>query len=220
MDKILDIRDLQITIALNHWMRDKKQSDLLNDILARVGDNKNKFTKEFSRLSKKQVDHLFETYIAYYNFHADDEIYINLNLRKSLEEKYFNVNEELKTKNMEYKIPGLLVKYRPGINPVRAMYFEVQELMTMEFNFENVVHQQIFSFFRDKIAYEKFINDINFDINQLTKLEKHYQYSRKLHSGFEYPMSYYHIQEMIKDMKKYLVIFERLNKKLNQKDDY
>ena len=63
--------------------------------------------------------------------------------------------------------------------------------------------------------------DIEKDLGGLRTIEKKYKDTKKRHGFFTLPISYYHIQDMIKDMSKWLRVFtEFYNKVNNIKDDY
>ena len=55
----------------------------------------------------------------------------NMSIRFSLEDEYFDLLQNLETNDLKYKIPSILIKYRKDINPIRALKFELQEIMSM-----------------------------------------------------------------------------------------
>ena len=48
-----------------------------------------------------------------------------------MEDEYFKLLQNLETNDPKYKIPSVLIKYRKDINPIRALKFELQEIMSM-----------------------------------------------------------------------------------------
>ena len=55
----------------------------------------------------------------------------NLELRYALEDEYFKLLQKLETCDSQWKIPSVLIKYRKNINPIRALKYEIQEIMAM-----------------------------------------------------------------------------------------
>ena len=53
------------------------------------------------------------------------------------------------------------------------------------------------------------------DIGNLSNIEEKFNNLRKRYKFFTMPISYYHTQEMLKDMKKQLNVFDKFYKKVN-----
>ena len=60
-------------------------------------------------------------------------------MRYDLEDVYYTITNNLKTGNEKYKLPAILKKYHKNINPVRAIYFEIQEI---DINFNIDIQQE------------------------------------------------------------------------------
>jgi len=73
----------------------------------------------------------------------------NMNIRFQLEDEYFELLQNLETNDSEYKIPSILIKYRKDINPIRALKFELQEIMSM-WELEDDYHKWLVKQFKNK----------------------------------------------------------------------
>ena len=96
--------------------------------------------------------------------------------------------------------------YHKNINPVRALYFEIQEI-DIVFDKDNPDHVFVIDKIKDRKFIEILIQDIKGDIRSLQSLEKRFMETKKAFDFFSLPMTYYHTQEMIKDMKKWSAVF-------------
>ena len=79
------------------------------------------------------------------------------------------VMKRLKTNKSDFKFPTVLYKYRPGINPVRAIYFDLKAMEVL-YDKENKNHRWLLSLFEDKKWYKKLLNAIHTDIISVENL--------------------------------------------------
>ena len=127
----------------------------------------------------------------------------NMDIRFSLEDEYFNLLQNLKTNNSKYKIPSVLIKYRKDINPIRALKFELTEIMSM-WELEDDYHKWLVSQFKDEKKINGIVNDVKDDMIKIVEMQKKYLNAKKKHSYFVLPMSYYHCLEIETDMKSWI----------------
>ena len=103
----------------------------------------------------------------------------------------------------KYKIPSILIKYRKDINPIRALKFELTEIMSM-WEIEDDYHKWIISQFKNKDRVNEIITDIKNDMIKIVEMQKKYLKAKKEYSYFVLPMSYYHCIEIESDMKTWI----------------
>ena len=181
---------------------------------------KKKFYEFFDGIERPEVKKLYSKLVLAYQRQTKNDSEIDLQLRYDLEDSYFTVIENFLTKGSSYYFPSILKKYRPNINPVRALYFDVQEV-NIKYISEDENHQFIYNRFKSDEFFKRLMIDIEKDLIGLRTIEKKYKDTKKRHGFFTLPISYYHIQDMIKDMSKWLRVFtEFYNKVNNIKDDY
>jgi len=123
----------------------------------------------------------------------------NMTVRFELEDEYFNLLQNLETIDPKYKIPSILIKYRKDINPIRALKFELQEIMSM-YVVEDDYHLWLVKEFKNEDRIKDIIFSIKNDIIKIVEMQKKYKNAKKKHSYFVLPMSYYHCLEMETDM--------------------
>lgn len=79
------------------------------------------------------------------------------------EDKLENLKESFKTHHHNFKFPSILRKYRKGINPVTALYNELQEALFL-YNASNDYYVWVISLFKNKAWTESLLTAIEHDI--------------------------------------------------------
>ena len=97
----------------------------------------------------------------------------NMNIRFQLEDEYFELLQNLETNDSEYKIPSILIKYRKDINPIRALKFELQEIMSM-WELEDDYHKWLVKQFKNKDKINSIITAIKNDMIKIVEMQKKY----------------------------------------------
>ena len=95
----------------------------------------------------------------------------------------------------------MLIKYRPNINPVRALFYELREI-TRSYNIENEYHAWLLGLIQDQEYNNKIIDALSIDIKRLEKIVSRYylpltQYTDKI------PLELFHARQLIKDFRHY-----------------
>ncbi len=220
MSKVYHIKHLRLIKDLDTYLNKGQMTPNLKSYMHKNSINKKKFYDFFDGVERTEVKKIYNKFVLAYQKETKNNSEIDLQLRYDLEDSYFTIIENFLTKDSSYYFPSILKKYRPNINPVRALYFDVQEV-DVQFKSDDENHQFIYDRFKSKEFYKKLITDIEKDLNSLYIIENKYKSTKKNHHFFTLPISFYHIQDMIKDMKKWLKVFiEFYNKVNNIKDDY
>jgi len=220
MSKIYHIKHLRLIRDLDTYLQKNLMTPDLKSFMHKNGIDKKKFYNFFDGIERKEVKKLYSKLVLAYQKQTKNNSEIDLQLRYDLEDSYFTVIENFLTKGSAYYFPSILKKYRPNINPVRALYFDVQEV-NIQFSEQDDNHQFIYDRFKSHDFFKRLMTDIEKDLEGLLNIEKKYKDTKKNHHFFTMPISYYHIQDMIKDMNKWLKVFTEFYKKVNNiKDDY
>lgn len=91
----------------------------------------------------------------------------------SFNKEYNVLLSTLRTKRSTFMFPSILCKYRRGINPVKAIYNDVQETL-FYFDSSNKFHIWVLSLFNDKTWVTTLITSIIDDIKSLELFIKKY----------------------------------------------
>jgi hypothetical protein len=120
------------------------------------------------------------------------------------------VMKRLKTNKAEFKFPTVLYKYRPNINPVRAIYFDVKALEIL-YDKENKNHRWLLSLFNDKKWYKKLLNAIHTDIISLENLINKNKLRWANMKMLTLPIKIHEAEQMLQDLNTWLYEFEIFN---------
>ena len=131
MSRIINFNQAKIAHSFEKFSRDGViTDDILENINANFhfeSDIKDVLNEYSDRDQKRFYEILLDIKDAVKQMTSDE----NMDIRFSLEDEYFNLLQNLESNDPKYKIPSILIKYRKDINPIRALKFELQEIMAM-----------------------------------------------------------------------------------------
>ncbi len=203
MSRIINFNQAKIAHSFEQFAKDGVITD---DILENI-DSKFHFQsdiddvlEEYSNKDKKKFFNiLLEIKEAVKQMTSQE----NMDIRFELEDEYFNLIQNLETNNAKYKIPSILIKYRKDINPIRALKFELQEIMSM-YTVEDDYHLWLIKEFKKEEKIKEIMFCVKNDIIKIIEMQKKFKNAKKKYSYFVLPMSYYHCIEMETDMVKWI----------------
>lgn len=132
----------------------------------------------------ERTGYLSDFLIPYY----DDKIVVNSNKRLadvtrtiSRKQDIFNKNQfdfeleklmnSFSTESSKFMFPTVLIKYRKGMNPVKALYNEVQRVL-FQYSKHNKEHVWIVSLFDDQQWFNSLISALDIDIEKIHEFQK------------------------------------------------
>lgn len=199
MSRIINFNQAKIAHSFEKFSRDGMITD---DILENINSNfhfesdiKDVLTDYSDRDQKRFYEILLDIKDAVKQMTSEE----NIDIRFLLEDEYFNLLQNLESNNTKYKIPSILIKYRKDINPIRALKFELQEIMAM-YTIDDDYHLWLIKEFKREEKINEIIFAVKNDIIKIVEMQKKFKRAKKKHSYFVLPMSYYHCIEMEADM--------------------
>ena len=121
-----------------------------------------------------------------------------------------SVLENLSTENSKFSIEEIMKRYRESINPVKALYYDLQEIMFLyDSKPKNKHHQFLINRFKDKESFEKIIVAIDRDISDLAECK---QRVNKLKTDHNYPNTSEHLKKIVdlyNEMIQWKTLFEK-----------
>lgn len=83
-----------------------------------------------------------------------------------------NVLDTLETNNDAYIIPEIIERYRDTINPIKALYYDLQEIIFLyDGKPKNKHHMFLIELFRDETYIDRFVAAIDKDIKRLDECQ-------------------------------------------------
>ena len=203
MSRIINFNQAKIAHCLNQFAKDGALTDtILSDINVNFHfqSDIDNFLSDYKQKDRKRFYNiLLDIKDAVYQMTSED----NMDLRHMIEDEYFKLLQNLETNDPKYKIPSVLIKYRKDINPIRALKFELQEIMSMYNSLSDIdddYHMWLATQFKNEKKIKETILSVKNDIVKIADMQKRYKRAKKKHSYFVLPMSYYHCVEIESDM--------------------
>ena len=120
-----------------------------------------------------------------------------------------SVLENLSTEGSEFAIEEITKRYRESINPVKALYYDLQEIMFLyDSKPKNKHHQFLINKFKDIESFEKIIEAVDKDIKDLNECK---QRINKLKTDHNYPNTTEHLKKIVdlhNEMIQWKTLFE------------
>jgi len=194
MSDVVDFVLLRIQNELDKYKKTKTiPFDLLEGAYS-IDDIKLNYYAKLDPKYQKIADALIKSY--------EEKINNNLeSLKIALRKEYTSIINQLETEVGDFKFPSVLVKYRPNINPVRALFYEIREI-TRSYNTENEYHAWLIGLMQDLEYNNKLVDALSVDIRRLEKIVSRY-YLPLIKYTDKIPLELFHARQLIKDFRHY-----------------
>ena len=120
-----------------------------------------------------------------------------------------SVLENLATESADFTIDEIMTRYRESINPVKALYYDLQEIMFLyDGKPKNKHHQFLIRRFSKLESFEKIIDAVDKDIKDLNECK---QRVNKLKIDHNYPNTSEHLKKIVdlhNEMIQWKTLFE------------
>lgn len=199
MSRIINFNQAKIAHSFEQFSRDGVITD---DILENINNNfhfQSDIDDVLDEYSDRDRKRFYEILLDIKDAVKQMTSEENMDIRFSLEDEYFDLLQKLESNDTKYKIPSILIKYRKDINPIRALKFELQEIMSM-YTIDDDYHLWLIKEFKNEEKIKEIIFAVKNDILKIVEMQKKFKRAKKKYSYFVLPMSYYHCIEMESDM--------------------
>lgn len=132
-----------------------------------------------------------------------------VDIRKNLKAEYKYLLDSLHTKNNEFRFNVVLQRYRRGINPVTALYYETKQMLK-SFDPLNEQHCWLLDLITDPVFNQKLTDAIAYDINQLQTFMNTY-YWPIVNTEEDIPLVLCHAKNFLEDLHQYKIAFDSTN---------
>lgn len=197
MSDIVDFICLRIQSELDRYQKTKTIPHDLIEGTFTVDDVESCMThmsKRHARIAKKLIKDYTET--SFENLSS---------LKHALRIDYASTFNSLQTSSTDFMFPTVLSRYRANINPVRALYYDVREVVN-RYNVENERHVWLRELITDRSFNNKLCDAIAVDIKRLERLIKRYYWAVSQMDD-SIPLELFHARQMIKDFRHYYQFF-------------
>lgn len=130
-------------------------------------------------------------------------------LREALRRDFIAIGKNARSRTSEFAFPTVLSRYRSGINPIRALYYDCRE-MVRRYNPINDRHVWLADLMNDLQFTNRLLECIESDTKKLERLIKRYYWPITKADPNNIPLELFYAKQMIKDGRFYYQFFSEI----------
>ena len=200
--EVIDFEVLRIQSELENYSRTETLPHLLLNGAYNLDDIFDAYYDKLTPKHKLIADHLKSNY-------ATTLSNCITSLRIALKKVYAVVMNDLSSEHEAFIFEHVMNKYRPGINPLRALYYEIREVKR-NFSSENDYHIWLVELITDK-GFRNILEDaLTKDIKRLEKIIARY-YLPIIKNSTDIPLELFHAKQTISDFRHYAGVFRDID---------
>lgn len=196
--EIIDFVVLRITTELDKFQRQKTIPHTLLEGAIEIDEIKDVYYEKLSPKYQKIFNRLLKEY--HQNIGKNIE-----SLKTAMKKDYARVVNNMSTEHESFRFKEVMNSYRPGINPVRALYYQSRDV-TRRYNPENPFHYWLIDLVEDTEFNNIILDALAKDVRKLERIIKRYYFPLVNH-GDGIPLELFHAKQQLKDFKHYYLFF-------------
>lgn len=138
--------------------------------------------------------------------------YIETNLvqiEETISREYMAIMENMHTNDPDFRFPTIMSRYRPNMNPVRAIFYDTREVVNT-YNTNDPRHTWLVDLVRDPEFNNRLIEALSADMRRLNKILMRY-YLVVSQKTDEIPLELFHARHQLADFRVYYQFFTDIN---------
>ena len=200
--EVIDFEVLRIQSELENYSRTETLPHLLLNGAYNLDDIFDAYYDKLTPKHKLIADHLKSSYDTTLT-------HCITSLRIALTKEYVAVMNDLSSEHEAFIFEHVRKKYRPGMNPLRALYYEIREVKRT-FSSENDYHVWLVELITDK-GFRNILEDaLTKDIKRLEKIIARY-YLPIVKNSTDIPLELFHAKQTISDFRHYAGVFRDID---------
>ena len=199
--EIIDFVILRITTELDKFQRQKTIPHTLLEGAIEIDEIKDVYYEKLSPKYQKIFNRLLKEY--HQNIGKNIE-----SLKTAMKKDYARVVNNMSTEHESFRFKEVMNSYRPGINPVRALYYQSRDV-TRRYNPENPFHYWLIDLVEDTEFNNIILDALAKDVRKLERIIKRYYFPLVNH-GDGIPLELFHAKQQLKDFKYYYLFFRNI----------
>lgn len=196
--EIIDFVILRITTELDKFQRQKTIPHTLLEGAIEIDEIKDTYYEKLSPKYQKIFNRLLKEY--HQNIGKNVE-----SLKTAMKKDYARVINNMSTEHESFRFKEVMNSYRPGINPVRALYYQARDV-TRRYNSEHPYHYWLIDLVEDTEFNNIILDALGKDVRKLERIIKRYYFPLVNH-GDGIPLELFHAKQQLKDFKHYYLFF-------------
>ena len=196
--EIIDFVILRITTELDKFQRQKTIPHTLLEGAIEIDEIRDTYYEKLSPKYQKIFNRLLKEY--HQNIGENIE-----SLKTAMKKDYARVVKNMSTEHESFRFKEVMNSYRPGINPVRALYYQARDI-TRRYNSEHPYHYWLIDLVEDNEFNNIILDALSKDVRKLERIIKRY-YFPLINHGDGIPLELFHAKQQLKDFKHYYLFF-------------
>jgi hypothetical protein len=200
--EVVDFEVLRIQCELDRYQRTRSLPHIILDGVYSLDDIVTLYYSKLSPRHRRIADRLKQDYSIAVQNSVDT-------LKSALQKEYKYTMANLATEHDSFRFNIIQQKYRQGMNPVRALYYEYREV-SRRYNPDNAVHIWLVGLLADADYRNILLDALLKDIQRLEQIIKRYYMPLSQH-GQNIPLTLLHAKKTVSDFRHYYNAFEQFN---------
>ena len=199
--EIIDFVILRITTELDKFQRTKTIPHTLLEGAIEIDQIKDVYYEKLSAKYQKIFNKLLKEYHQNIGENIDS-------LKEAMKKDYARVMKNMSTDHDSFRYKEIMSQYRPGMNPIRALFYESREVIR-RYNPDNPHHYWLVDLITDKLFNNILLDALGADTKKLERIIKRYYFPLVNH-GKGIPLELFHAKQQLKDFRHYYMFFRNL----------
>ena len=196
--EIIDFVVLRIQNDLDKFQRTKTIPHTLLEGTYDIEEIKSVYYESLSSKHQKIADRLYKEY----NERIDENVD---SLKLAMKKDYARVVKNMSTEHESFRFKQIMNSYRPGMNPIRALYYQTRDV-TRRYNPEHPYHYWLIDLVTDLEFNNIILDALSKDVRKLERIIKRYFFPlTKNAEGI--PLELFHAKQQLKDFRHYYIFF-------------
>ena len=199
--EIIDFVVLRITTELDKFQRTKTIPHTLLEGAIEIDEIRDVYYDQLPAKYQKILNQLLKEY--------DSQVIDSIeSLKLAMKKDYARVIKNMSTEHDSFIFKEIMNSYRPGINPIRALYYQAREVVR-RYNPEDPSHYWLIDLITDLEFNNIILDALGTDVKKLEKIIKRYYFPLTKH-GSGIPLELFHAKQQLKDFRHYYQFFRNL----------
>ena len=199
--EIIDFVVLRITTELDKFQRTKTIPHTLLEGAVEIDEIRDVYYDQLPPKYQKILKRLLKEY--------DSQVIDSIeSMKLAMKKDYARVIKNMSTEHDSFIFKEIMNSYRPGINPIRALYYQAREVVR-RYNPEDPSHYWLIDLITDLEFNNIILDALGTDVKKLEKIIKRYYFPLTKH-GSGIPLELFHAKQQLKDFRHYYQFFRNL----------
>lgn len=131
-------------------------------------------------------------------------------IKQDLRSEYTRIMKRMHTGSDDFRVPDIMLRYRSDINPVKAMYYEIRELVSGGYDRANQCHIWLVERFTCSEFSDRILKAIEHDQDMVSRFVNKYYWTVTKLDQSSIPLELFHARQLAQDLNHYHRVFSMM----------